>query len=89
MQSCNYIQQHYFLLRENERNTSNYFKYHPKVTQCPKCNKSSTVKYVVKCTKSKGMINSANIAGTFICNPYGSGCKPNDRFYCKKCEIFF
>lgn len=89
MQSCNYVNQHYFKLTEKEKECANYFKYHPQVANCPICFKKSSVQYVVKYTKSKTMERVANITGLIKCNPYGTKCKANDRFYCKSCDLYF
>jgi hypothetical protein len=88
MNKCNYINHHLFKLNKIEKGTFNYFTYSD-VPVCQNCNQNKYVKYVVKNNKSKTLKNVSYITGNLIYNPYGTHCRQNQHFYCKKCDKYF
>ena len=86
MEQYNYINHHTFKLSPVEKATYHYFSSHIQKPRCIQCFQSKNTIYVVKNSISKTMRDVAKITGQIKIN---SKCKANDRFYCKKCDIFF
>lgn len=86
MEQCNYINHHTFKLSPVEKATYYYFSNYIQKPRCIQCFQTKNIIYVVKNSISKTMKDVAKITGQIKIN---SKCKANDRFYCKKCDIFF